>query len=77
VLLFDWAEMEEPNGNAGPIIRFLKSLLGDEQAHQVRDKIAEDGVSFDDVEEVLMDLVNGIFGQYGMAEGDSDASQES
>jgi hypothetical protein len=77
VLAFDFAALEEAENEFGPVVRFVQSLLGDENTRLVRAKVAEDEIPFDEIAGELLGLINGVFAVYGMAEGDSDASQES
>ena len=76
-LAFAYADLEASGESMGAIVSVVRSLVGEDNVRLVRNKIAEDGVALDEVNGVLAGLVNGAFALYGMAEGDSDASQKS
>lgn len=72
-LIFDFAEIEDAEGT-GPLVRLLKSMLGDEQVAQIRGKIAEDHVPLSEVGEALSELMSLVFDAYGVSAGESPAS---
>jgi hypothetical protein len=74
---FDLAELEGGNTSAFALIRLLSSLLGKEQFAQIRQKLAQDGDTTEDLEEILTELAGEVFGAYGMTVGESQASAES
>jgi hypothetical protein len=74
-LLFDLASLE--SGNLGATIAVLHSLLGAEQVATVRQKVAEDEIPFEDVFEEVDALLHGVIDVYGVAPGESSASQVS
>jgi hypothetical protein len=76
-LYFDFAELEDDSANIGAQVRLLKSRLGDEQVRTVRDKIAADGVPFDEVEDAVVGLFDAALDAYGVGMGESSASADS
>lgn len=76
-LMFDLAEVEQSPNAFGPLIATIESMVGPEQLRQVRDLIAAEQIGMDQVGDVLKDLVQTVFGAYGMTEGESSASQDS
>jgi hypothetical protein len=74
---FDLAALEENEGSAVAQVRLLRSLIGGDQLAAVRDKIGEDQVPLDKVDEVVIGLFNDIVGAYGSTEGESAASPAS
>lgn len=74
-LIFDFADLEDAEGT-GPIVRLLRSMLGDQVA-KVRKKIAEDEVPLAEADGVLSDLISTVFDAYGVSAGESEASPSS
>jgi hypothetical protein len=75
-LVFDWADVVESDDSAS-LVRLLRTLLGDDQVQQIRDKVTDDKVPLNDMLGVLGELVADIIGAYGMSTGESSASQDS
>jgi hypothetical protein len=67
------ATLIEAATDIGPYMRLLHSVLGDEQFVTVRHAIKPD----DDIEQVVVELVNAVFEQYGLTPGEASASQDS
>lgn len=76
-LYFDFADLSENEDDPGAQLRLLKSMVGDDQVRQVRQKIADDGVTFDEIGDVLGDLFESVFAAYGSTVGESEASPTS
>lgn len=75
-LLFDLHEMEAQE-NLGALIGLIGSLVGEEQLHRIRQQVGAEGLSVDETLEALTGLIGDIFEKYGMAPGESAASQGS
>lgn len=76
--VFDIAEMQAGDGtDFGVMHRLMVGFLGAEQWRQVRDKIGEDKVGFDQLLDVTEELFEAITGAYGASLGESSASVES
>lgn len=71
------ASVEDEASSAAAQIRLLNTLLGDDGVQKVRAKIIDDGVSFDEVENVLMGLFETVTDAYHTTPGNSAASPES
>lgn len=76
-LYFDLAALERDQASPAAQVALLASLIGDEQVYAVRAKIVEDQVSFEDIEEVLIELFSAIIEAYGTTAGESTASPDS
>ena len=68
-LIFDLADIETGNDLRGTM-EFLKSLVGPEQYQAIRNKVAEEQISFDEVEKVLVGLLEDIVGTSGLDLGE-------
>lgn len=73
---FDMAEIETSDEIA-PLFRFLTGLIGEGGLARVRDKVAKDGDSIDELSEIFESLLDEIFGAYGVSLGESPASGSS
>lgn len=71
-VLFDVVECEADE-DALAMFRLLRSLLGGEQFTDVRNAIRED----DDINTLVVDLFEQIFGEYGSDPGEASASPKS
>lgn len=72
-ILFDFVDLEDAGNNPIPMFRLLKSVLGDEQFLALRHANANGTVQAED----LPELLEVIFGKYGLTPGESEASQAS
>lgn len=70
-------QASEGENNLGPIYNLLVGSLGVEQWGKVREKIAQDGDSMDDIGEILQELLEAITAPYNMEPGESPASATS
>jgi hypothetical protein len=70
----DYAEIEDGRKQVSPVVNLIRSIIGHDQYGDVYDKIRDDAVTVDDVGDVLRDLMEDLFGAYGTAEGESEAS---
>ena len=68
-LIFDFADIESGNELRGTM-EFLKSLVGAEQYQAIRNKVAEEGISFEDVEGALQGLIEEILDSSGLSQGE-------
>lgn len=75
-LVFDLAAVETNRGPAS-MLGAIRTVIGDEQLEAVRERIVELGLTLDDVGEALGELVTGIWAEYGLTPGESDASPQS
>lgn len=73
----DYADVEEGLQAIAPIRNLIRSVIGPEQYGQVYDKIRDDGVTFDEIVDVLGGLVDAVFDAYGTDTGESEASATS
>lgn len=76
-IAFDIADIENGAESLGPLFAFLTSLLGKDQLKQVRAKLEEDGDTFDDLPEILPELIDLALDPFGMSLGESEASPTS
>lgn len=74
--LFDITMLEANEGaSIMPIFRFLQSALGDEQFVRLRNRVGE--LEQADIETFLTEILDAIFGAYGLTLGEASASQGS
>lgn len=59
----------------GSMFRFIESVLGDEGLEAVRQKLADDGDSMDEVSSFVTDLVGAITSPYAVTPGESTPSE--
>lgn len=80
-VLWDFAALEEGEKQLSPLMALLKSVLGDDQARAVREKVAEKGWNIEKTTEALMDddkgLIPKVTAKYGLSTGESEPSQDS
>lgn len=76
-LYFDFADLSDNEDDPGAQMRLLKSLIGDEQVATVRQKVADDGVSFDEIPTVIIGLFESALAAYGSTVPESSASPSS
>jgi hypothetical protein len=70
-IMFDFVELEAAGGDPRPIFRLLRTLLdGSDQFLAVRNEIIES----DDVGEIVDELLELIFTEYGLGMGESGPS---
>lgn len=68
----------DPDDQPSMVRGFIKAAIGEEQMRDLAVKIDSEGISFEDVYEVLNDEVLGpIFGAYNLDQGKSEASTDS
>lgn len=70
-----WVLADIETGQIKPMIEFFDIILGADQVALVRQKLRDDQVTLQDAPDALGELLVQINEAYGMAEGDSDASQ--
>lgn len=68
-ILFDLADVEAGRDLQGTM-EFLKSLIGQNQYQLVREKVAADGIGFDEVIDVIQKLIEDILEIAGISEGE-------
>lgn len=73
-LYFDLAALEDESASLAAQMRLLTGLIGDDQLRQVRDKVAADGIGFDEVADAIVELMDDVLGAYGLDQGEADAS---
>ncbi|MES2867618.1 MAG: hypothetical protein V4703_12820 [Actinomycetota bacterium] len=75
----DMAEVQASQGQQelGPTYTLLVGLLGRGQWRKVRDKIAEDGDSMEQIGDVLQEVFKAIMDPYDVTPGESPASATS
>lgn len=71
-LLFDFAEME--TDSVGAALHMLESLIGRQQYLVVRSKVLEDDVSFEEIEDEIIELLAKALRAFGIELGESSAS---
>jgi hypothetical protein len=71
-VLFDFADLETSESPM-PMLRLLKTLVGDEAFLELRAKVAEKGSDF----AVVMDCISVVADTYGISLGESSASADS
>lgn len=76
-LYFDFADLADSGGDPAAELRCLRSLIGEEQVRRVREKIEQDGVTFDDLGPMMAKLFEDAFAAYGSTVGESAASPTS
>lgn len=77
VFVFDVAEAEEAlrDGQGfGPLRRLMIGFIGEDQWRAVRQKIADEQQTLDDLGEIVDELFASIFAPYGVTAGKSSAS---
>ncbi len=72
-ILFDFIAIEAGGASPAPTFRMLQSLVGEKQFLKMRQLVERGEAKAGDV----FDLVNEILGQYGVDEGEVEASQDS
>lgn len=79
--LWGWAAAEDENKSVGPVMDLLRQIIGPEQDRMVREKVVEEGLSFKEAAEAVLDQKDGLFAkilaQYGTEPGESPASEGS
>lgn len=68
-ILFDLADIDSGRDLQGTM-EFIKSLVGEGQYQAVRQKVAEDGISLDEVDGVLLKLLEDILDASGLGQGE-------
>jgi hypothetical protein len=68
-ILFDLADLETGNDLRG-VTEFLKSVVGAGQYQAIRNKVAEDGITIDEVDQVLLGLFEDILETAGLGSGE-------
>lgn len=75
--IFVMAEVEEGRKELAPTMKFVRIALGPDQFGQLEDKVSEENLSMTEAGEAIGQLVDDIVALYGMAPGESPASQRS
>lgn len=76
-LLWDFSDLESTDDATAATMRMLESLLGRDQYLAARRKVVEDKISFDEIEDVIGELMKSIFDVYGLDLGKPSASDAS
>lgn len=80
-LLFDFYDFEESQRTGseriGPVLDLVRSLVGDDQFEQIRVMVKKSGTSLEETFLNISNLLSELLEQYGMALGESSASQDS
>ncbi|MGZ6587106.1 MAG: hypothetical protein ACXVHX_22685 [Solirubrobacteraceae bacterium] len=66
----DIAEMQAGGDNLGSLWRLMSGVLGTGQMRRLRDKVEEDGDSFDEIEPLFNEFIALIVGPYGLTPGE-------
>lgn len=75
VIALDFAEMMAgDDASLSGLRKLIITMVGESQYGVLYRKLADDGDSLDDIADVLMEFVNGVFAAYGVEEGESQAS---
>lgn len=76
VFLWDVQVLQEAGENAQftALLNVIGSLIGQDRLPEIRQKIADDQVSMEDLPDVVDDLMWGLVGVYGLEPGESTAS---
>lgn len=76
--IFDVGEMQAGDGTDFSVVhRLMVGVLGAESWRAVRDRIASDGDSIDDLEGLMEELFAAVMAPFGMTPGESGASTAS
>jgi hypothetical protein len=70
----DYAEIEDGKKAVSPVVNLIKSIIGEEQYNLLYAKVAEDGITMDEVIDGLRSLFDDLFAAYGTSAGESEAS---
>lgn len=73
---FDAAEIETADGIA-PLFNCIRGVIGPEQFAAVRERVAEKKIPLEDFDDVLSELLDAVFGAYGVSLGEASASADS
>jgi len=73
-LLWDFSDLESTDDATAATMRMLESLLGRDQYLAARRKVVEEGIPFDEIEDVIGELMASIFDVYGLDLGKQAAS---
>lgn len=68
-VLFDVADIDAGRDLRGTM-EFLKSLIGEGQYEQIREKVRADGIALDEVEGELIKLIEGVLDASGLGQGE-------
>lgn len=58
-------------------LRFLNTVLGVETLEEIRSKLDTDGATFDQIDDILEELITVVLEAYGTSTGESPASAKS
>lgn len=75
-LMFDIAALQNFGDDVpiGPLVDLLETLVGPVQLRQIRAKVTEDQIPFEDMPELTLGLLNDLLGPYGLNLGEVEAS---
>lgn len=76
-LAFEMADAEASHAQVSPSFTFLRAIVGDEVYGEIRAKVTEEKIPYQEVSEVLEEILSSVLNKYGLGSGESEASQDS